>query len=219
MGTVGSAREVFRENADGSPSLIMQVLMFTQTELNENTSLPPELCLSSQFLLSSLPNSNHFLALPTDIRSYRPFIDLDSPSSSVKPEILAMKLRTWFTKATTHLHDSASSWLSRLDNIKQVWDVRTSALEWISTSSSLLETENIDVLCFMVDEVCRNRVQDIWKTALAKIAISFEETLRSLVLAVSEANEESQSGAPFKIYLYCSMLIQIRQIYSRLNFF
>lgn len=197
IGTVGSAREVFREHVDGSPPMIMQVLMFTQTELNpENALLPPELCLSSQTLLSSLPNSNHFLALPADIRSYRPFIELDSPSSSIKAEALATKLRTWFTKATSHLHESASSWLSRLDNIKKVWDVRTSALEWISTSSSLLEIEDIDVLCSMVDEVCRNRVQDVWKAALANIALSFDETLRSLTSAVSEAGDGSHFGAP-----------------------
>ncbi|EJD03576.1 uncharacterized protein FOMMEDRAFT_145857 [Fomitiporia mediterranea MF3/22] len=191
VGTVGGARAVFREHVDGSPSMITQVLMFTQSDSpHPEESLPLELRLSSQALLSSLPNSNHFLALPVDIRSYRPFIDLESHSSTINTRALNAKLRTWFADATKHLHEAAGSWLSHLGTVKNVWELRSSALEWISASTDLLDGDDIKELRTLVDNLCGTRIQEIWKTALENLSSSFRNNLHSLVEAVQEERED-----------------------------
>lgn len=192
IGTVGTARQVFREPNDGSSSMIGQVLLFTQNEMKTN-SLSPELSISTQMLLSSLPNSNQFLPLPTDIRSYRPYIDLDSPSSSVKQTLLNSRLRDWFSKESEHLQTAAKTWLLHLDTIKRVWEVRT-ALQWKSTSDSLLDTEDKEILRQLTDDICGSRVQVLWETALENISKTFNDTLNSLLTKIEEEKETSRHG-------------------------
>ncbi|KAL5535843.1 hypothetical protein ACEPAF_3937 [Sanghuangporus sanghuang] len=187
VGTVGNARAVFGEGPDESPSMIMLMLVSTQADSPHPTfSLPQELRLSSQAVISSLPSASHFQALPADIRTYKPFIDLESPSSRIREDALNSRLRAWFTKATDHLHESSGPWLSHLQTIKKVWGLRLAAMNWLSVSSDLLVPEDTEVLSLLVDEVCRSRVQALWKAILKKISSSFRESLESMVLAISE---------------------------------
>ncbi|THH11615.1 hypothetical protein EW145_g545 [Phellinidium pouzarii] len=189
--TVGAARQVFLEGADGSPSMVGKVLAFTPSDVPVS-SIPPELCLSTQALLSSLPNSNYFLSLPPDIRSYRPFIDLKSTSSTVVQPVIKTKLKDWFMKAASHLKESAGSWLTRLETIKKVFEVRTSTFEWLSASNALLDKEYIEHIRILVDNMCKARVEVIWKTILERLATSFDKTLRSLTSDIAEKREGSE---------------------------
>ncbi|KAL5533894.1 hypothetical protein ACEPAG_354 [Sanghuangporus baumii] len=189
VGTVGNARAVFGEGPNESPSMIM--LMLASTQSDSPFSLPQELCLSSQIVISSLPSASHFQALPADIRTYKPFIDLESPSSMVKQDDLNSKLRAWFTKATDHLHESSGSWLSHLQTIKKVWGLRLVAMDWLSASNNLLVPEDTEALSLLVDELCRSRVQALWKAILERISSLFRESLQSMVLAISEPQDDA----------------------------
>ena len=196
VGTVGNARAVFGENHDGSSSMMTLMLKPTQADSPQSiNSLPQELRLSSQAVISSLPSAGHFQVLPIDIRTYKPFIDLESPSSRVRQDALNSKLRAWFTKATDQLHQSSVPWLYHLQTIKKVWGLRSSARDWLSASSGLLAQGDTDALFGLVDEVCRTRVQALWKAMLERISSSFREFLQSKVLAISEQRDDALQGA------------------------
>ncbi|KAL5494903.1 hypothetical protein ACEPAI_365 [Sanghuangporus weigelae] len=192
VGTVGNARAVFGEGPNESPSMIMLMLASTQSFSPHPTfSLPQGLRVSSQAVISSLPSASHFQALPADIRTYKPFIDLESQSSRVKEDALNSKLRVWFTKATDHLHESSGPWLSHLQTIKKVWGLRLATIDWLSVSNDLLVPEDTEALSLLMDEVCGNRVQALWKAILERISSSFRECLQSMVLAISEPQEDA----------------------------
>ncbi|KAI5121815.1 hypothetical protein M0805_003251 [Coniferiporia weirii] len=210
--TVGTTRQVFLEGADGS--MIGKVIVYTQGDapIEPALSIPTELNLSTQALLSSLPNSNHFLPLPPDIKSFRPFIDLKSPSSTVNQSVLNSKLRDWFNIAVGHVQESAGPWLARLITIKEVWEVRSSALGWLSASGALLDKEDTKALRLLIDNVCRARVEDIWKDALEKLATSFDETLHSLRSDISKRTEGSELDiSPAEFLLSAPPIVSVSQ--------
>lgn len=205
--TVGTTREVFREVSAGKPSLIKQALEALQTEGKQSTypSLPVELRLSTQTLLSSLPNSNHFLALPSDIRSYRPFLDMRSPSSTISQSVLDGKLQNWFNKATDQLRISGSSWLGRLETIKSVWDVQTSVWAWLSSSNTRVGEENQHALSALMGDICIKRMEEIWKSALEVISATFEDEFRSSLAAVENLQQSSRLGTSLSIEFVVSI--------------
>ncbi len=59
-------------------------------------ALPAELQLTTQALLMTLPSSTHFMLLPQNLKSYKPYVDLDSSSSRVPPSHLIQKVDDWF---------------------------------------------------------------------------------------------------------------------------
>lgn len=192
--TLKIAREVFRET-EGSPSLIRQILALSQTNnSNHLTSfMHTELNLTTQSLLASLPNSNVFNSLPQDIKAYKPFVDVQSPSTSVNQSILTSRVNEWFKQATARLHSSASSWFNPLGSMKKVWVTRTSFYDWLLANSHL-EMEDRQVLSSMLEDVVKMRIRKIWESALDKLFSDFYDNVNRSLTSISEENENSLQG-------------------------
>ena len=153
--TVGVTRDVFR-NRGQDPSLISRILSFIQSDVSpQDSSLPSDLQMSTQHLLSSLPSASHFVLLPSNIRSYKPSIDSASTTSSVSSVRLAGRLNEWFSKAVAELQNVAKGWFSELRTLKEVWAVRSWFVDWLRTKE--LEDGERQGLVEVVDDVVQDR--------------------------------------------------------------
>jgi hypothetical protein len=167
--TVGIARDVFRNRGHEDPSLMFRVLSFIQLDVpDRDSSLPSDLQMSTQHLLSTLPSASHFVLLPTTIRSYKPFVDLASATSSVSSAQLATQLGEWFSKAVAELRGVAKGWFSELRTLKEVWVVRLWFGDWLGTKQ--LEDEERQGLAEVVGDVAHGQAVKILRTALGDLA-------------------------------------------------
>lgn len=73
------------------------------------------------------------------------------------------------------LKDAVERWFEELEIVKEVWSVRVVTRKWVNTST-LGEGEKMQVLD-MVDQKCRRRIVDIWKSASKMAATTFETCL------------------------------------------
>lgn len=195
INTVVTARRIFKNPSHEAPSLIQEALEAMQSAQN-TSELAVELRLSTQILLSSLPNSNNFLALPPDIRHFRPFVDLKSPSSSVSQPVLEGRLQIWFEKAIDQLRETTCSLLGKLETIKGVWDVQVSTRIWLSSPDRHMEGKDLHVLQSLVADSYTKRIKEIWKTALENILAAFIENTTSSLAAVADLSDDGRSGPP-----------------------
>ncbi|KAG2062297.1 hypothetical protein BDR06DRAFT_868711 [Suillus hirtellus] len=190
--TVNCARNVFQSLRPKQPALAIRVLEQMHTESlavsNSETALPSELALSTQTILSGLPSSSYFTLLPADIRSYKPYIELSSASSSVPGHFLEDKLRTWFDQSCSILRDSLDRWLLQLDSVKSVWNVRTSLRKWLLTSG-LVKTEQT-ALDTLFEEAIRKRVSAIWTDTIHRAKELFLKALSTLTASSGVVAEE-----------------------------
>jgi hypothetical protein len=181
--TITTARNIFQAN-HADPSLIGGVLQHIQSDAltpsAPDRSLSSELQLTTQTLLTTLPSSAHFLLLPPNLRSYKPYVDLTSSSSAVPQPQLAEKLDDWFQRSTKSFQDSLERWFSDLQSVKEVWGVRSSIRKWIHSTSELGNEEHNHVR-LIFDSVCRQRVTGIWKADISKTEALFRERLHSLL--------------------------------------
>lgn len=180
--TVNCARNVFQSQRPTQPALAIRVLEQMHTESpavsDPETTLPSELALSTQTILSGLPSSSYFTLLPASIRSYKPYIELSSASSSVPGHFLEDKLRTWFDQSCSILRDSLDRWLLELDNVKSVWNIRSSLRKWLLTSELVrMEQTALDTL---FEEAVRKRVTAIWANTIHGSKELFLKALSSL---------------------------------------
>ncbi|KAG1828105.1 hypothetical protein EV424DRAFT_1318721 [Suillus variegatus] len=180
--TVNCARNVFQSLRPTQPALAIRVLEQMHTESlavsNSETALPLELALSTQTILSGLPSSSYFTLLPADIKSYKPYIELSSTSSSVPGHFLEDKLRTWFDQSCSILRDSLDRWLLELDSVKSVWNVRSSLRKWL-LASGLVKTEQT-ALDTLFEEAIRKRVSAIWTDTIHRAKELFLKALSTL---------------------------------------
>lgn len=190
--TVNCARNVFQSLRPTQPALAIRVLEQMHTESlavsNSETALPFELALSTQTILSGLPSSSYFTLLPADIKSYKPYIELSSASSSVPGHFLEDKLRTWFDQSCSILRDSLDRWLLELDSVKSVWNVRSSLRKWLLTSG-LVKTEQT-ALDTLFEEAVRKRVSTIWTDTIHRAKELFLKALSSLTASSGVVAEE-----------------------------
>ncbi|KAG2350807.1 hypothetical protein BDR05DRAFT_869263 [Suillus weaverae] len=180
--TVKCARNVFQSQRPTQPALAIRVLEQMHTESpvvsDPETTLPSELALSTQTILSGLPSSSYFALLPAGIRSYKPYVELSSASSSVPGPFLEEKLRTWFDQSCSILRDSLDRWLLQLFSVKSVWNVRSSLRKWLLTSG-LAKTEQT-ALDTLFEEAVRKRVTAIWTDTIHGAKELFLKALSSL---------------------------------------
>ncbi|THH13587.1 hypothetical protein EW146_g6653 [Bondarzewia mesenterica] len=190
--TVGAARDIFRDEGFDRPSLMGRVLDFIQSEspTPNGSSLPPELQMSTQNLLGTLPSGSQHLVLPPSIRSYKPYIDLDSSSSSVSQAQLSDRLREWFHKAVHELQSAAEKWFLDLQTLREVWAIRTWVRNWINDSAHLEETEQT-ILKSAIDVLVGKQAAEIWRSALNDMEHAFRTKLDSASTALSECASES----------------------------
>ncbi|KAF7979429.1 hypothetical protein HWV62_42566 [Athelia sp. TMB] len=199
--TIITARDIFAVNAESGHSMMTSLLLYMQSEDSEHQSvtsaLPLGLRLTTQTLLTALPSSTHLLLLPANLRSYKPFVDLSSSSSSIPADRIALQLNEWLQQASKRLQGALTTLLSDLGNVQQVWSVRTWARGWISTTSKL-ETSEQESLNKMVDEASRQRIASIWSVALVEAGKVFRHNIDNSVTKVRAGSESHIKGCtPF----------------------
>ncbi|KAG1754866.1 uncharacterized protein EDB91DRAFT_257088 [Suillus paluster] len=180
--TVNCARDVFQSQRPTQPALAVRALeqMHTESPIvsEPETSLSPDLALSTQTILSGLPSSSYFVLLPAGIRSYKPYVELSSASSSVPGYFLEDKLRTWFDQSCSTLRDALHRWLLELDSVKSVWNVRSSLRKWL-LKSGMVTTEQT-ALDTLFEEAVRKRITAIWADTIYRAKELFSKALASL---------------------------------------
>ncbi|KAH9944230.1 uncharacterized protein BXZ73DRAFT_87170 [Epithele typhae] len=174
--TIATARVVFSYGRAESPSLMQQALHFFQASSDSSPSLPPELQLSTQILLASLPSSSHLLLLPPSIRAFKPYIDGTAVGTSALQPHLEDKLESWFKKA---LQDT------------RIWDVRTSLQIWLKAAEDLESSERSEIRT-MVDSTSQHQAAAVWKEALASIERSFQVSVKDTMDALDQHADEHQ---------------------------
>ncbi|KAH9968614.1 hypothetical protein BC827DRAFT_1257663 [Russula dissimulans] len=188
--TVSTARDIFRDQGHEDPSLMSRVLSFIQLDVPpQDTSLPSDLQMSTQHLLSTLPSASHFTLLPTAIRSFKPFVDISSATSSVSSEHLALRLSEWFSKAVAELRGVTKGWFAELRTLKEVWAVRSWFDEWLEGKK--VEGEERRGLAEVVDGVAHGQAVKILRTALGDLQDGFRDELQSTLLQLRDGTSEA----------------------------
>ncbi|KAI0375182.1 hypothetical protein BV20DRAFT_960271 [Pilatotrama ljubarskyi] len=189
--TLGTARLIFSDAPSGEPALMRAALHFFQAPSDSPVHLPPELRLSTQILLSSLPSSSHFLLLPQNIRAYRPYVDgasLETPSLQTQ---LREKLDIWSKRALQELRDALADWLAPLEYIREVWEVRSALLQWLKDVDSL-DTSERQELHSAIDAASLSQAATVWKVALGRLESSFREAVTAAADALTENAKQHQ---------------------------
>lgn len=191
--TCKTARSIFHDN-NPQASLIRRVLEYIQSDspTPSSESLPTDLRLTTQTLLTTLPSSAHFLLLPQNLRSYKPYVDLNSSSSSIQRSYFTQKLGEWFHHSSMVLHTAIGRWFGNLESIKEVWSVRSSTRAWILSSS--LDQEEIIQLINVLDDQCQQRAIEIWRLKLNVALKSFGERLDSATSGSNEGSKDQRTG-------------------------
>jgi hypothetical protein len=191
--TVGIARDVFRNRGREDPSLMFRVLSFIQLDVpDRDPSLPSDLQMSTQHLLSTLPSASHFVLLPTTIRSYNPYVVLASTTSSVSSAQLAVQLGEWFSKAVAELRSVAKGWFSELRTLKEVWAVRSWFSDWLGAKE--LEDGERRGLAEVVDDVAHGQAVKILRTALGDLQDGFHDELQNTLSHLRDSTSEALVG-------------------------
>nr|GAT59019.1 predicted protein [Mycena chlorophos] len=195
--TLICAREVF-EKTESKQSMIRTVLELVESNVPTSDafqSLPRDLQISSQSILATLPSSTHFLLLPSTVRTYRPNVDLSSPSTSVDPKEFNHLLHDWFQSTKRSLEIAVSTWFSDLQTITEVWSLRATIRQWIAVSA--LRQDEKDALADLFDEAAQNRVLSIWNLELADAGDAFQTQLASATTLLRDGPKETrQESSP-----------------------
>ncbi|EIN13973.1 hypothetical protein PUNSTDRAFT_58257 [Punctularia strigosozonata HHB-11173 SS5] len=177
--TVGCARGVFADGPDQHPSLVRQVLDYVQADSSSPycDRIPEELRLNTPKLLSTLPSPTQSQLLPQNLRRYRPYIDLHSPTTVVTGGELADKIDAWFQRTLGAVNEALSRWVTELDSVRQLWALRRALRMWLEADEVLEETERRR-LRSMLDGVCCAHASSIWSKSLASSASLFRKQLQ-----------------------------------------
>lgn len=172
-------------------SMMAESLEYIQSESPDLTDrLPPELRLTTQTLLTSLPSSTHFALLPPNIRSYKPYVDSKVISGSTQ---LNSKLEEWFHRSVNDIHQSLERCFSELGNIRDVWKVRCQLRRWIEAAEGLQSSERVS-LHSILDAACGYQIATIWKSTFSRIQAAFQHELASALSILEEETDDTQSG-------------------------
>ncbi|KAF8581650.1 hypothetical protein K439DRAFT_1618864 [Ramaria rubella] len=140
----------------------------------------PEIVLTTSALMTTLPSSTHLLTLPPSILSYKPYIDLKSPSSHVDPVVLHEKVSAWFDKAMGGIAGRVQVWFSCLESIREVWSIRRKVLARLHASQGLEEHERSQIQT-VLDNGVKGRVGEVMALALGDLEKTLDTTLRKAV--------------------------------------
>lgn len=195
--TVNSARDVFQCRKPTRPALAVRVLEQMHAESpaasGPETALPSELALDTQTILAGLPSSSYFALLPTSVRSYKPYVELSSASSSVPESFLEDKLRTWFDQSCSTLRDALDRWLLELESVKSIWTIRSSLRKWL-LDSGLVKAEQT-TLHNLLEEAVRQRITAIWVNNIYHAKELYLKALSSLTPSSEVVSEGTYLGA------------------------
>ncbi|KAI0308156.1 hypothetical protein B0F90DRAFT_129062 [Multifurca ochricompacta] len=196
--TVDVARGVFCDRSHEDPSLLSRVLLFIQSDVPvTDTALPPQLQMSTQHLLYTLPSASHFALLPSNIRSYKPYVDLASAMSSLSSTQVTLRLSEWFSKAVTDLRRVAEGWFAELRTLKDVWAVRSWFNDWLRAKK--LEDREGQELAEVIGDISHGQALKILRTALSDLQDGFRDELQHALLQLRDgANEAFVESNPAK---------------------
>lgn len=174
--TIITARTIFKDEP-AKASLIVRVLRSMQEDQSETTkdTLPDDLYLTTQSLLTHLTSSANFQLLPTTLRLYKPYVDLSSSSTLLDHAELSQRLEEWFKSSSDQWRHSAAQWFLGLQSIKEVWTLRNSIRRYV-TNSGLLKEEKIHILSDF-DSLCHERTLGIWQNLLSDTETKFKKSL------------------------------------------
>lgn len=179
--TVVNARIIFQGEA--SKPLISKVLRTMQEDKSDTQStlcqLPDGLRVTTQSLLTQLTSSANFQLLPANLRSYKPYVDLDSSSTQLPPAEISRQLQEWFFTSCDCWKDSSVHWLRRLQTLKEVWTLRNSVRRCIASSG--LDTGEIHSLSSQMDALYRERIVEIWQNVLSEAETKFTQSLSDIL--------------------------------------
>ncbi|EMD41913.1 hypothetical protein CERSUDRAFT_90499 [Gelatoporia subvermispora B] len=196
--TLGTARQIFSEAC--GRSMMKQVLEFIQAQ-SGSTPPPADLQLTTQILLSTLPSSSHFLLLPHNIISYRPYVDSASTSVAVSEAQLNQRLGKWYQQAMKDVESSLEKWLIPLETVNEIWDVRRTICTWLENSQQLNDSERVHAKS-VVDEVCRRRLIAVWQSVTRVAETAFREQLVSCMAAIQAGSDRAFLDMQPAEYLY-----------------
>ena len=186
--TMRDAREVF-DGSSGS-SLIERVLGSIQSDTdNQYANIPAELHLTTQALLVGVASTVHFQLLPQSLRCYKPYVDLASSSALLGQERFLVQLSDWFLQSIDLLQDAVKKWFGDLETVKETLSVRLASERWI-TASTLNDQEKLRI-SVIVDEICQERIIEIWKSMSKEASATFEAALDTSLLTMSSCEDDT----------------------------
>ena len=182
--TVTTVRTLFQDS-NSRPCLIIRVLETIQADSFgsdvQSNDLPSDLLLSTKSLLTQLTSSANFQLLPPNLRTYKPYIDLDSSSASLSKPDFSRRLQDWFHISCKQWREASEKWLSGLQSVKDIWSLRASLRRCISGSG--LEEVQKDHIYIALDELCHARITMVWQRTLSAAEKQFKDSLRENVLS------------------------------------
>ncbi|KAJ8523340.1 hypothetical protein ONZ45_g169 [Pleurotus djamor] len=188
--TVKSSRDIYFDHAEREP-LLTTVLKYIQSDGQSSTASPSlsgELRLTTQTLLDNLPSSTHLSLLPQNMRSYKPYVDLASSSSSIPQPSITQKLDSWFSDACGSVVSVATQWFTHIQEVKEVWDFRASLNRWIAASSGLDGKEH-GQLVQVFDNISRHRILEIWKASQSNAHAAFRKSVDEVMSSTSNTSK------------------------------
>ena len=192
--TVFTARSMFADDS-AAPCLMKQALQFIQAPSDDTKSLPTELRLTTQSLLTILPSSSHLLLLPQSIRMYKPYVDGTSVMTPTLQSQLREKLESWFKKMIQDVRGAFTNWFASLETVREVWDVRDSLLAWLRGTQGLASPERLE-LEFIINTASQVQATSVWKGALGVLETSFRDAVVSATKTLEEELTGHLYGAP-----------------------
>lgn len=187
-GTMDVARKLFQENKKGPRKSMVERSL---EDIQYNTS--PESMLTTPIILSGLPSSTHLLTLPPSILSYKPYIDLTSPSAHVDTSILCSKLSIWFNEAMEGFAGRLRVWFAGLKSVREVWGVRQNVLERLQATHGLDETEKAKVQS-VLERIVKEKMCDVTSAALEDLERRLDSSLRSVVQEIRDGIDKTHLG-------------------------
>ncbi|TFK77356.1 hypothetical protein BDN72DRAFT_754821 [Pluteus cervinus] len=192
--TLNTARRIFQVNGSNQSLaiLVLEHIQSGSTAHVDQDNPSAELFFTSQSLLSSLPSSTQFLLLPPNIKLYKPFVDLDSPTSFVSQVTLSQKLEEWYTKSLAAIQTSVTEWLASLESVRELWHIRLAVGGWVKDSGLL--AQEVNVLQDLFDDLHGKRATDIWVTRLRTTEGLFRDSLQSVLETLQKDEDASEIG-------------------------
>ncbi|KAI0962021.1 hypothetical protein AcV7_000961 [Taiwanofungus camphoratus] len=207
--TLGAARTIFADSTETDHLSMMKLaLQYIQTEKLSFQTLPTELQITTQSLLTTLPSSAHYLLLPPIIRSYRPYVDGVSPMSPILQSELHQKLGSWFHQTMEDVLVAMEGLFSRLQSIREVWELRFSSWRWLEGADAFEIYEKTHIKS-AIDEISQQRITAVWKSALAVAEVAFIERLASALTLLRDHSDSSGFDTRPNDYMFQSLPIPL----------
>ncbi|KAF8723850.1 hypothetical protein AX14_009076 [Amanita brunnescens Koide BX004] len=195
--TAKLARDMF-EGEGSTKSMMHNLLKFMEPDNDKSSAsavLPPELCLTTQTILATLPSPIQLQLLPPNLKAYKPYVDLGSSFSRISQVNLATKLDEWLVASISKMGTSFQPWLDRLQSVKDVWSIKASVRKWMS--SAQIKPEETLLILDALDDSFRHRILELWRIGLQNACEEFTTQLKSALVTIGDNVIDSSMG-----YLY-----------------